>query len=265
LSWGNGRSKDPRARYGIAVGALAAGPESPAKSAFIEQLTETYREPARLVQAWGMPLSSWDDLRPAGFALPKASLNRPAVVKDLATFSRRFAETYFRIVAEALRRHDPDHLYLGSRFSPQTSEALEACAHWCDVVSFNRYRRSIADAPEEWAQFHALGKPALIGEFQFGSTDRGLFWEGLVGVGEESQRGPAYAHYLRAVAANPDLVGAHWFQYLDEPLTGRTLDGENAHIGFVTVADVAYRDLAIAARDANLAILQELEHSLASR
>src|SRR5438477_970763 len=56
------------------------------------------------------------------------------------------------------------------------------------------------------------------------TVDRGLFWEGLVGVGREEERGPAYAHYLRSVANNPDFVGAHWFQYVDEPLTGRTLD-----------------------------------------
>jgi hypothetical protein len=180
------------------------------------------------------------------------------VAGDLAAFTRRFAEAYFRTVAEALHRHDPDHLYLGSRFAWQTSEAVEACAHWCDLVSFNRYRRSIADDPDEWARFHKLGKPALIGEFHFGSVDRGLFWEGIVGVGKESERGPAYARYLRAVADNPDFVGAHWFQYLDEPLTGRTLDGENAHIGFVTVADLPYRDLAAAARDANLAVLDQL-------
>ena len=129
---------------------------------------------------------------------------------------------------------------------------------WCDVVSFNRYHLSIADDPAEWTKFHALGKPALIGEFHFGSVDRGLFWEGLVGVGRESERGPAYAHYLRAVADNPDFVGAHWFQYLDEPLTGRTLDGGNAHISFVTVADLPYQDLASAAREANLAVLHQL-------
>jgi hypothetical protein len=106
---------------------------------------------------------------------------------------------------------------------------------------------------------HALGKPALIGEFHFGSVDRGLFWEGLVGVGRERERGPAYARYIRAVADNPDFVGAHWFQYLDEPLTGRTLDRENAHIGFVTVADVPYTELVAAARTANLAILHDLQ------
>jgi hypothetical protein len=31
------------------------------------------------------------------------------------------------------------------------------------LTSFNRYRRSIA-GDEEWWRFHALGKPALIGE-----------------------------------------------------------------------------------------------------
>ena len=83
------------------------------------------------------------------------SLENPTVLADLAAFTRRFAEAYFRIVAEALRRHDPDHLFLGSRFAWQTAEAVEACARWCDVVSFNRYRRSIAE-DDEWARFHAL-------------------------------------------------------------------------------------------------------------
>jgi hypothetical protein len=254
LAWGSGRSADARERYSIALGTLAAGPQSPAKSAFIAQLTESYREPLRLAEAWGIPVAAWDDLRRAGFTLPQVSLEKPAVLADLAAFTQRFAEAYFRTVARALRRYDPDHLYLGSRFAWQTREAVEACGRWCDVVSFNRYRRSIGDDPSEWARFHALGKPALIGEFHFGSANRGLFWEGLVGVGAESERGPAYARYLHAVADNPDFVGAHWFQYVDEPLTGRTLDGENAHVGFVTIADLPYDGLAAAARDANQAV-----------
>jgi Beta-galactosidase len=261
LSWGRSTRAYPQQYYALATNALAAGRQSPANSAFVADLIQTYREPDRLAQAWGVPVNSWDDVRSAGFALPEAAFANPVVTGDLATFSRRFAEAYYRTVAEALRRHDPDHLYLGSRFAWQTAEAVEACARWCDVVSFNRYRRSIANDPAEWAKFHALGKPALIGEFHFGSADRGLFWEGLVGVGRESERGPAYARYLRAVADNPDFVGAHWFQYLDEPLTGRTLDGENAHIGFVTVADVPYEGLVDAARTANLAILRDLQRA----
>jgi len=259
LAWGRGWSTDPREHYALAIGTLGRGPESPAKSAFTAQLVETYREPERLAEAWGIQLTSWDGLRGAGFALPPASLSNPAVIRDLAAFTQRFAEAYFRAVAEALHRRDPEHLYLGSRFAWRTPEVVEACARWCDVVSFNLYQRSIANDHDEWARFHALGKPALIGEFHFGSTDRGLFWEGLVGAGSEKERGPAYARYLRAVADNPDFLGAHWFQYLDEPLTGRTLDGENAHVGFVTVADLPYAEFVAAAREANLSVLRELE------
>ena len=259
LAWGRGWSTDPREHYALAIGTLGRGPESPAKSAFTAQLVETYREPERLAEAWGIPLTSWDGLRGAGFALPPASLSNPAVIRDLAAFTQRFAEAYFRAVAEALHRRDPEHLYLGSRFAWRTPEVVEACARWCDVVSFNLYQRSIANDHDEWTRFHALAKPALIGEFHFGSTDRGLFWEGLVGAGSVKERGPAYAHYLRAVADNPDFLGAHWFQYLDEPLTGRTLDGENAHVGFVTVADLPYAEFVAAAREANLSVLRELE------
>ena len=84
-------------------------------------------------------------------------------------------------------------------------------------------------------------------------------------MGNESERGRAYARYLHAVADNPDFVGANWFKYVDEPLTGRPLDGENAHIGFVSVADLPYDDLVTAARDANVAVLRELELRAFSR
>jgi agarase len=42
-------------------------------------------------------------------------------------------------------------------------------------------------------------------------------------------------------------------------LTGRALDGENAHVGFVTVADLPYPEFVAAAREANLSVLRTLE------
>ena len=256
LAWGLGDAADPQFHYGLAVETLRLGAASRAKRAFVAQLTEKYRDVENFAAAWDITVRSWEEFREAELTPSSSALAKRAVIDDLRAFTALFAETYFRIVAQAVRRHDPHHLYLGSRFQARTPEAVEACAKYCDVVSFNVYREDLAG--EEWRRFHALGKPALIGEFQFGSTDTGLFWSGLFDVAVEEQRGPAYAAYLRSALANPDIVGCHWFQYVDEPLTGRLLDGENGHMGFVSVADVPYAGLVSAARAANLTLLQSL-------
>lgn len=263
LPWGLGDAAEPWLRHGLGVGTLQLGAESPAKRAFMRLLMEKYGDVASFAVAWGISASSWDDLDRSGLTLSPEVFARPEVLTDLGTFTALYAETYFRTVAEAIRRHDAHHLYLGSRFQARTPEAVAACAKYCDVVSFNIYQRDIAG--ETWARFHALGKPAVIGEFHFGSTDRGLFWPGLYDVDAEQQRGPAYAAYLQSALANPDIVGCHWFQYADEPLTGRLLDGENGHVGFVSVADVPYASLVTAAREANLKLLRSIRASYRDR
>jgi len=257
LAWGLGNAADPQLRYGLAVETLRLGPASLAKRAFVAQLTDKYRDAKNLAAAWGVSVHSWDELREANPTLSSTSLAKAAIIDDLRAFTTLFAETYFRVVGETIRRHDPHHLYLGSRFQARTPEAVAECARYCDVVSFNVYREELSG--EEWREFHALGKPAMIGEFQFGSTDTGLFWPGLFDVAAEDQRGPAYATYLRSALANPDIVGCHWFQYVDEPLTGRLLDGENGNMGFVAVTDRPYGSLVSAAREANLALLKSLQ------
>jgi hypothetical protein len=98
---------------------------------------------------------------------------------------------------------------------------------------------------------HALDKPVLISEFHFGSDDRGPFGKGVVSVWNEQQRGEAYVKFVTAAAADPDIVGAHWFQYTDQPVSGRLLDGENSHIGLVGITDIPFGGFVEAMRAAN--------------
>jgi hypothetical protein len=95
----------------------------------------------------------------------------------------------------------------------------------------------------------------LIGEFNFSSSAAGPFGRGLVDVGAPEQRGPAYLAYLKAAASDPRIVGLHWFQYLDEPATGRLLDGENSPFGLVSVTDTADFGFLTQVRAANHGIL----------
>ena len=43
-------------------------------------------------------------------------------------------------------------------------------------------------------------------------------------------------------------MGTHWFQYADQPATGRG-DGENYQIGFVDVCDTPYPEIVKACRE----------------
>jgi hypothetical protein len=249
----------PQGRWGLAAGTLAGDAKSPAKQAFIALLKKQYQQPEALGSAWGINLGSWDALQATGFHAPTPDEAHPAIARDDSVWLRSYADTYFRVVAEAIHRHDPHHLFLGGRFAVNTPEAVAACAQYCDVVSFNVY----ADTPQHGFDSHAmqvLDRPVLISEFHFGSDDRGPFGKGVVSVANEAERGEAYAAFLAAAAYDPQIVGAHWFQYTDQPVTGRLLDGENSHIGLVGITDIPFGGFVDAVRGANEKVDRPASH-----
>ena len=72
----------------------------------------------------------------------------------------------------------------------------------------------------------------------------------MVTVADQQERGLQYVQVLSTALAQPWCVGAHWFQYIDEPITGRG-DGENYNIGLVSVGDVPYPELVNQAKEVN--------------
>jgi hypothetical protein len=237
-------------RWALALGTLRGDAHSPAKAAFIAMLQKKYGDAIALGNAWGLPLTAWETLQAPGFAPPEPSDAHPAIAADYSAWLRSYADAYFGVVAAAIHRHDPHHLFLGGRFAVNTPEAVAACARYCDVISFNVY----ADLPQhgfDVATVHALDKPVLVSEFHFGSDDRGPFGKGAVSVGDEAERGPAYARFVAAARADPAIVGTHWFQYTDQPVSGRLLDGENSHVGLVGITDIPFAGFVTAVQTAN--------------
>jgi len=160
-------------------------------------------------------------------------------------FVNRCVEKFLDVVNAAIRKHDPNHLNLGLRFGSTPSEAMLRASHGFDVFSVNSYGFEANRQRIETA-FSVTGKPILIGEFHFGTPGRGMA-AGLVQCANQEERGVAYRYYIENAAANPALIGAHWFEWLDEPNTGRN-DGENYNIGFVDVTDRPYAELIEAAK-----------------
>lgn len=233
----------------VAAAALDTPAQTPVRIALLKQL-RAHGEIGALNAAFGTGFASWDDAAQKPWRLTPAQ--RASAENALAALDTAIAEKYFQVRREALRRHLPGALDLGCRFHQHNREAIRAAKQYCDVVSFNIYGYSPGErqADEIAAE---LDFPIVIGEFHFGATDRGMFHPGLRKTADQADRAAKYAAYMTEAAAAPWCVGAHWFQYLDQPLTGRG-DGENYNIGFVNVADDPYPELAATARKCHEAI-----------
>jgi agarase len=83
-----------------------------------------------------------------------------------------------------------------------------------------------------------------------------MFHTGLVPTASQEERAQAYTDYVTGALDHPQFVGCHWFQYQDEPTTGRVYDEENYQIGFVDIADTPYRELVFSSRAIGSAMYQ---------
>ncbi len=155
------------------------------------------------------------------------------------TFSK-----FLSIVNAAVRKHDPNHLNLGLRYGGTPPDDIIKASLDFDVFSLNIYGY---DTNAKLKRVYDLtGLPIIIGEFHFGTPGRGLA-PGLAQTRNPEERGAAYRYYVENAAAYPALIGTHWFQWIDQPPTGRN-DGENYNIGFLDVTDRPYTELIDAAR-----------------
>jgi hypothetical protein len=165
----------------------------------------------------------------------------------LYTSARKFLET----VDAAIRRHDPNHLVMGIRFAGRPSDRFAELSGIFDVFSINVYTPEFAPNPEMIRRYGELsGRPVVIGEFTAAAPGRGL--QGLFysthKVRDLAERGAAYRYYVENSAADPYIIGTHWFQQVDDLPTGRPSDGERLNYGFINVLDLPYEDLVEAAR-----------------
>ena len=230
LAWGDELS--------LATATLASPATQPAKRAAVEVLKKKYGAIAKLNTTWGTTHASWDALLHSQQPPSKEKAH-----DDLAALYTRIAEKYFQVCHDAVKRVAPNKLYLGCRFASVNDRAVRAAANYCDVIGFNKYADSVAD----FQLPSGVDAPAIIGEFHFGALDRGMFHTGLRGTKDQNARAAAYTNYVRGALRNRYLVGTHWFQFGDQPTTGR-FDGENYQIGFVDICDTPYPEIVAASQ-----------------
>jgi hypothetical protein len=224
---------------------LASPADQAAKIAMLAFLKKKYAGIEALNTKWGTGYPSWDALMTATDSVDIRN-------EDTREFTMIFIQKYFENVLGTIRKLAPGKLYLGPRldyhFYPSEKNLnpwdfrnnwiVNIAAQYCDVVSFNRYRASAADLrPGDY------DKPVIVGEWHHTPLEKSSFYMGPEHFSESlAMRAEKYGWFANSCIYNPFIVGAHYFQYLDQPTVGRG-DGENFSCGFLTICDRPYNEM----------------------
>lgn len=142
---------------------------------------------------------------------------------------------YYRTASEAIRRHDPDHLIIGSRLHGlprQLPEVVKACAEYCDIVSINIYSMW---EPED-SYFNSkysvwvsdFDKPFMVSEFYIRDANAQYEGKAYSKTGEgggwyvkgQEDRGRFYQGFTRKLISYDNCIGWQWFQMTDDYSAG---------------------------------------------
>lgn len=222
--------------HNLAYEMFATSQQSATKDEFTNWLKDRYKDDIKAVnEKWKLQLKDFASLKESIF---KEYPSETAKV-DFHEFSAVMVKKYVDVPCDEVEKVDNNHLNLGMRYAWISSDLLYKAGERFDVFSINGYGLT-PPATAEIAE--RSGKPVMIGEFHHGAVDRALPATGIIGVMSQQERADAYRNYIEQGFARPELVGMHYFQWVDQAYTGR-FDGENYNIGVVTTANIPYPEL----------------------
>ncbi len=172
--------------------------------------------------------------------------------EDRLAFTGFYFETYLKKVAAAVRKYDPNHLYLGCRFNQEKEELknpaiFKVAGKYMDVVSINHYRKwePVQSIMTNWTTWS--GKPFIITEWYTKGEDSelpnntGAGWN----VPTQKERGYFYQNFTIELLKSKACVGWHWFTYQDNDPADLSTDPSNrdSNKGIVNSQFVPYTPL----------------------
>jgi hypothetical protein len=202
------------------------------------------------------------DAAAAWLTARKGSLDTKGLTRrDRYAFITYAFERYYGLVVPIVRKHDPNHLYLGSRINYSEGEFdnpwfWKMLAPYHDVVSVNYYHRWGPQAEElaDWAAW--ADRPILFTEWYAKALDAVPKLANTHGAGwvvrTQDERARYYQHFALGALETKNVVGWHFFKYMDDPPESKALDNMGgANKGMFDVYGQPHRPLLDRARAVN--------------
>ncbi len=273
ISWG----PDWRGLDSLLQAYLGFEAEAPGKIVAVDFLLEQLSSVEQVNSALGTSFADGDAMLAATTGWDALDPGSSDTEGELSSaFLSMAAEHYFSTAVGAVRAADPNHLVLGNReVSVLTrSEVYLAAADQLDVIAINNYvfidgiaegALDLSGGLDPACGFEALAEivhlPVLVSEFGFRAADSGLpnSWPFFYPTYDtQTERAQAFEDYATLHQSRPWMVGYHWFEWVDQPMGGREMDGEDNNWGLVNEADEPYTELTERMTQVNAAVFEQL-------
>ncbi len=150
--------------------------------------------------------------------------------EDQAAFMEFLARKYYSIVSKAIKKYDPNHLYLGSRIHGRTIKppVFKGAKGFVDVMTVNYYHRFSAEQDRLANWVACSDVPFIVSEWYAQSLESPNAQASGAGfrVKTDTDRGLYYQNLTLGLLENGGCVGWHWFKYGG--------DGQQFHKGIVS-------------------------------
>lgn len=182
-------------------------------------------------------------------------------------FMALVGEKYFSIVSKAIKKYDPNHMYIGARFyssEKHHEKFMRAAGKYLDIVSNNYYNHWTPDSTQmaEWADW--TGRPFIITEYYTKGEDSGMGNQSGAGwiVRTQKDRGLFYQNYNLALLESKNCVGWHYFKYIDNDPNQKGVDPSNvdANKGIVSNRYVPWTPMLDKMKELNTQVYNLVQH-----
>lgn len=219
--------------------------KAPGKQRLISLLREVYKNDfSKLKKDWTTDRTSFQDLlQPSEMKLIPGGNGIQVVHKWVYTLSRH----YYSLMQRTVRKYDKNHMILGDRYAQYFDlDVVHASKGLVDVVSSNLGSDWLDGSYSHFyldTLYRIVKKPTVITEFYFAAEENNTgnrnTGTAFPKVQTQIERAKGFQKCIQTFAEHPNVVGAHWFQYYDEPPKGRG-DGEDFNMGMLDIYGKPY-------------------------
>ena len=192
---------------------------APGKRVYVETMIDAYRGRIKdFNTTYQTSFRSFDDLAAAENWRPETRLSNPNESRDNALFLHRVVDKYYETARNAIRRYDPNHMFVGDKLHANTDSldtVLPITSKYTEIIMYQMYARYEVQKPglDRWSA--QVDKPFINGDSAFTMTTDTMPRPYGPVADNLDMRAKWTEEFFRSAFARPEFVGWHYCGLID--------------------------------------------------